>query len=146
MSQDVTQARRELIALLELMRRRSLIAIAALSLTGCATTSQQQAEMPLFGRVDCQTITGNIELEREFELAKQICLPRAEAAAVAGGNSSSRNEIVWAIDTAITRNQIGRATINSCMAEQGYLLHTRTEHDAICASLKARHQASRKRS
>jgi hypothetical protein len=130
---------------LETMRRRSLIAIAVLSLTGCATTSQQQAETPLFGRVDCQTITGNIELEREFELAQQICVPRAEAAGVAGGTSTARNELVWAIETAMTRNQISRATINSCMAEQGYLLHTRTEHEAICATLKAR-QVSRKRS
>src|SRR5687767_14385789 len=117
----------------------------AASLAGCATAKQPPEGPKIFGRVDCQRNRGNPVLEREFEQAKAICIPRAEAAATAGTaampmGSGIGGAIVSGIEQGVKGREIANATALSCMAERGYLLKTMAEHDAICVAIEAQRQ------
>ncbi|HVL73315.1 MAG TPA: lipoprotein [Beijerinckiaceae bacterium] len=127
------------------MNRVLVAAGIAVALAGC-TAAQSEGERPLFGRVDCRSIAGNAALEQEFEQAKAICLPRAEAAAVAATANMPRGyglagAIVAGIEQGMTRNQIGTSTAVSCMAEQGYLFRTPSAHEQACAAIAAERRA-----
>jgi hypothetical protein len=129
------------------MRLLILCAAAAL-IAGCAGGTFDHANIPedqkkLFSRTDCRRITGNPQLQAEFDRVKTVCLHRAEAAAAAGSapiiNSYGRGVaggIAEGIQQGMTERRIGEATIFSCMAEHGYLWRTRSEQDDVCRKLK----------
>lgn len=115
---------------------------AALLVAGCAARAnmENEADPTLWSRVDCQRISANPSLMQEFEQAKAICLPRGQAAATAGtanmpGGYGLGGAIAAGINQGITANQIGTATITSCMGENGYLLKRKSEQDAMCEAI-----------
>lgn len=113
---------------------------AAVMLGGCVQQQQPVEEQPIFGRADCQRMADNLALQQEFELARQVCVPRAEAAAIAGTTAMPVGRglggaIVSGIERGMTQNQIAMATAISCMAERGYIRRTRAEHEAACAAI-----------
>lgn len=118
------------------MRILSAIAVMML-LSGCQTT-QEQAEDPVqWGRFDCQRAADHPELTPQFEQAKLVCVNRAQAAGIAGTASMPTGygmggAIASGISAGIAQAQIQNATINSCMAEYGYMLLKRSEHVARC--------------
>lgn len=125
-------------------------AVALVALQGCATTTEtaQVADPELFGRVDCQLSVGNPKLMVEYEQAMAICKPRAEAAAVAAGSNipvgyGMGGAIASGIQRGMTEGQVGKATAISCMAERGYILRKSSEHEAVCASIKAQEKPQR---
>jgi hypothetical protein len=116
------------------------IVLLALGLGGCVT-AQAPEEPQIFGRIDCRRATDSPDVLALNEQAEAICKPRAEAAAIAGTSSMPTGRgwagaIVSGINQGITQNQIAKATVISCMAEQGYLLKTRSEHEAMCEAMK----------
>jgi hypothetical protein len=121
------------------MDRVALLAALAV-LSGCAHSQQENPDPELWGRVDCQRFADNPALEVEFDLAKTVCGHRAEAAALAGTSGMPMGHgiagaIAAGIAQGITAAQIKTATVQSCMAERGYLLKRRSEHLAICARI-----------
>lgn len=112
---------------------------AILLLAGCATNNTAAVEDPVgWGRVDCQRGDGNPVLEGQFEQAKAICLGRAQAAGLAGtagmpaGGRNLGDAIGNGIVAGVTQARISDATASSCMAEQGYLMKTRSAFEASC--------------
>jgi hypothetical protein len=93
--------------------RTSAIVLAVI-LSGCSvnTNSRMGGDLPIWGRADCQRGEGNPELLRQFDDAKAACLARGESAAAVAGTTGD----------------------SPCMNEQGYVLRTRTEHEAACRS------------
>lgn len=122
--------------------RVGLVAVlgAAVMLGGCVQQGAPQEEPKIFGRADCQRAANNPVIQQDFELARQVCLPRAEAAAVSGTTAipvghGLAGAMMSGIERGMAQNQIATATVTSCMAERGYLLRTRTEHEAACAAI-----------
>lgn len=109
----------------------------------CTTTSTPEPGSPeevVFARTDCRTITGNAALEMEYERSKQICLGRAEAAAVAATTVipvgyGIAGGIASGIQRGQAQMQVGTSTAISCMAEQGYVRRTRAEQAQACAAI-----------
>lgn len=117
------------------------IVAGSLLLASCQT-AQKPEEEQVFGRVDCQRAEGRPDIAVHYEQASAICKNRAEAAAVAGTTAIPVGQgiggaIASGIERGAAQNQIGAATAISCMAEQGYVRRTRSEHDRICTELKA---------
>lgn len=113
---------------------------AAFMLVACVPQQPPVQEQKIFGRSDCRRMADNPALQQEFEVAKQVCVPRAEAAAVAGTTamplrSGLGGAIVDGIEQGMARNQIAMSTVMSCMAERGYLFRTRADHEAVCAAI-----------
>jgi hypothetical protein len=124
------------------MRNLGIVALCA-ALGGCvANASQTPPEEPLvWGRVDCVRLADNPMAQQEFEQAKAICLSRGQAAAVAGtagmpGGRGLGGAIIAGANQGAAANQIGTATISSCMGEQGYLFKTKTDHLAMCEAIR----------
>ena len=91
---------------------RTSALIFAVMLSGCSvnTNSRISEDSPIWGRADCQRGEGNPELLRQFDDAKAACLARGDSAAAVAGTAGD----------------------SPCMNEQGYVLRTRTEHEAAC--------------
>jgi hypothetical protein len=118
----------------------SAIVVVAVQLIACAREVPPE-QQKLFSRSDCQFISGNPALEQQFELAKQVCVPRAQAAATTASSNIPMGRgmggaIAAGIEGGIVEAKVGMNTMMSCMAEQGYLLRTRTEHLEACAAIK----------
>jgi hypothetical protein len=121
------------------MRNLGIVALCA-ALGGCAAQANNAAvEDPQgWARVDCQRGLGNPVLEAQLEQAKAICTGRAQAAGLAGtagmptGGRNLGDAIGNGIVAGVTQAQITNATASSCMAEQGYLLRTRSSFEAVC--------------
>lgn len=119
------------------------VVILSVVLASCTTSSQPDgtvAEQPVWGRVDCQRISGNPKLEQEVEQHKAICMNRAEAAAIAGTTSipvgyGVGGAIASGIQRGTAQNQIAIATAKSCMGEYGYIFRTRDQHITACAAI-----------
>jgi hypothetical protein len=107
------------------LARFLLLLPAALMLGSCvASLNPPVAEdSPIWGRIDCQRGEGNPAIQAEFDEAKALCLSRGESAA------------------AVT----GAAGNNACMSEQGYILRTRSEHNAACEAVPAQKNVAKKR-
>jgi hypothetical protein len=91
---------------------RTSTIVFAVMLSGCSvnTNSRISEDSPIWGRADCQRGEGNPELVRQFDDAKAACLARGESATAVAGTAGN----------------------SPCMSEQGYVLRTRTEHEAAC--------------
>jgi hypothetical protein len=121
-----------------------ILCIAALcaGLGGCVTQAETVPDDPMiFGRADCQRAEGNPVIQQDAEQVKQICLGRAQAAAVAGtANMPAGYGLGGAIAAGIAQgaaaNQITSATVNSCMAEHGWLFKRKSEHIAMCDAIR----------
>lgn len=120
------------------MRAQLLLPVlVAIQLPACATTPAPLEEQRLWARFDCQRISQNPGLQAALEQSRAICVPRAEAAAISGTAAMPvgyglGGAIASGISQGVTGNQISRATMSSCMAEQGWTLRTLTEHEAVC--------------
>ena len=115
-------------------------------LAGCNSAPQDPNQREMFGRVDCQIISGNKKLELEYEHAKAICLPRAEAAALTASASIPVGQglggsLASGIERGTTQREVGVATAKSCMAERGYFFKKGIEHDIACGRAKPPVQA-----
>lgn len=115
--------------------------IAALAATtllcSCQTTQEQAEDPPQWGRFDCQRAADHPELLPQFEQAKLVCVNRAQAAGIAGTASMPTGyglggAIASGISAGIAQGQIQNATVNSCMAEYGYMMSKKSEHEARC--------------
>lgn len=129
--------------------RRVVLFGCALILAGCNTAQQDPSQAVVFGRIDCKVIPGNPKLETEFEHAKAICLPRAQAAAISGTAAMPvgygiGGAIASGIERGMTQRQIGELTAKSCMAEQGYFHKKRIEHDLSCGRVRPQANAAHK--
>lgn len=128
------------------MRSKLALAAAAfIAIAGCTTSGAPPTTEPkVFGRVDCQRMSGNPALENQYAQAGAICSNRAKAAAVAGTTAIQVGQGGGAIASGIQRgmaqSEIADSTALSCMAEQGYLYSTMAEHDARCTALAAAKQ------
>lgn len=127
-----------------------IIAAACALLAGCNGSQTSTAEQNIFGRVDCKRFADYPELEIEFEQAKAVCLPRAQAAAVAGTTAipvghGVGGAIASGIERGMAQREIGVSTAVSCMAERGYLFKPMSEHLAMCESQAALNKAASKR-
>lgn len=125
------------------MFRTGAVAVVAASLilAGCQTTAQQE-NPPIWGRIDCQRAVENPQLTVLFEQAKLVCQNRADAAGTAGtaGMPTGRGiggAIASGIAAGITHAQISVSTAKSCMAEYGFMLASRQEHEMRCVSVRA---------
>lgn len=131
------------------MKTIAIIAVSIL-LSACNGSQQSTQEASIFGRVDCKRLADYPELEIEFEQAKAVCLPRAQAAAVAGttaipvGNGLG-GAIASGIERGMAQREIGTSTTVSCMAERGYLYKPMSQHLAMCESQAALKKAAVKR-
>lgn len=113
------------------MRIFFIAASAALFLAGCA--NQQDIDDPkMFGRVDCKRASASADIQTQYELDKQVCLGRANAAGLSGTSAMHGYGIVGAINQSMTATSIAGSTATSCMAERNYLYARRSEHTARC--------------
>jgi hypothetical protein len=116
-------------------------ALAMVALGGCAQQKQQIEEDPMiWGRLDCRRAEVDPVIAVENERVKAVCMPRAEAAAIAGTSAMPvgygiGGAIASGISRGITSNQIATNTLASCLAKHGYLNRRRSEHDAYCAAM-----------
>jgi hypothetical protein len=99
--------------------------------------------------LDCQRAAGNPALEAEFLRLRTMCTGRAQASAIAGTaviptGRGFGGAIASGIEKGITEVQIGNAMMLSCMAEEGYLMRTRSEFEAVCPP-RPEPKAARKR-
>lgn len=127
------------------MLRVWVIGVLAVLLASCAQQVPPE-EAKVFGRVDCRRAEGNPDVVQEFEQAKAICVNRGQAAAIAGTASMPTGRgmsgaIVAGIEQGMAAGQISTATTLSCMAEQGYLIRTKAEHESACAAIEAQRAA-----
>lgn len=115
-----------------MMRTKALALIAAMGLCGCATTGIDSDDPQTWGRVDCKRAADHPELLPEFEQAKAVCfnLASANAAAASAGTQG--------LSGAVTAMQVNAGTTESCMAQRGFLLKKRSEHNAMCAAASAK--------
>jgi hypothetical protein len=121
-----------------------LMVLGALALGGCVAVPEPGSpEQKVFGRLDCRRLAEGPELRQDFSRAEAICVGRAQASAAAGSATvhpygyGLSGAIATGIEQGLTERRIGEATVISCMAEQGYLYRTRSDHEAICATLSA---------
>lgn len=125
------------------MRAAVVLAVGvAAQIMGCTQTPDPSVEQPAWARFDCRMRDDGPEIHALFEQAQAICAPRAEAAAIAGTSGMPvghglAGAIASGISSGIAQGQISRATLSSCMAEQGYTLRTRSQHDELCADIRA---------
>ena len=126
------------------MRRELFVAVLGSVLAACNASQQPPdasvPEGPIFGRTDCQIMSGNPTLTRQFEVAKEVCVNRAEAASISGTTAipvgyGVGDAIASGIQRGTAQGQIFAATIKSCMAEQGYILRMRQEHIEACSAI-----------
>lgn len=114
---------------------------ACLALTGCVANQQVAEQDPMiWGRLDCRRAEIEPVIAVENERVKAVCLPRAEAAAIAGTSAMPvgygiGGAIASGISRGIASNQIATNTLASCLAEHGYLNRRRSEHEAYCAAM-----------
>lgn len=93
-------------------------------------------------RFDCRTNHAeNPDIAAEFEQAKAICAPRAQAAGTAASAAvpmgyGMAGAISSGIQAGITQAQVSTATAQSCMAERGYTQRTQSEDEALCAATR----------
>jgi|HubBroStandDraft_6_1064221.scaffolds.fasta_scaffold111911_1 hypothetical protein len=111
--------------------------IATTLLCSCQTTEEAAQDPPLWGHIDCQRTADHPELASQFEQAKLVCFNRAQAAGVAGTASMPTGyglggAVASGISAGIAQAQIQNATVNSCMAEYGWMLTKRSDFDARC--------------
>lgn len=124
------------------MKRVIVGACVAVLLASCATPpAPGSSEEPIWFRADCKRISGNADLERQFELSKDICLNRGAAAGVASTASlpvgyGTAGAISSGMQRGLEQASVEKSTTVSCMAEQGYMLRTRAEFAAFCPSAK----------
>ncbi|MCG5237114.1 hypothetical protein [Xanthobacter oligotrophicus] len=115
-----------------MMRTKALALIAALGLCGCATAGNDGDDPQTWGRVDCKRAADHPELMPEFEQAKAVCFNLASAnAAAASANTQG-------LAGAVTAMQVNSGTAESCMAQRGFLLKRKSEHNAMCAAASAK--------
>jgi len=124
--------------------RNCVLVFATISLAGCmAQANTGQVEDPqVWGRVDCRRQEGNPEVQMLAEQAKAICSSRAQAAAISGTTAipvghGLGGAIASGIERGQAQSEISNATAMSCMAEQGYLLRTKSAHIAACDAIQA---------
>jgi hypothetical protein len=122
---------------------------AACLVAGCQTAAQREVEGKAFVRADGKRINGNPALEAQFKLDSEVCKPRAEAAALAGVQPINHGGglaggILTAVDRAETGQRIALLTVQSCMAERGYILMAKSEIDAMNAREAASRPAARR--
>ncbi|WP_162561217.1 hypothetical protein [Methylobacterium terrae] len=137
------------------MRITKIVILGGMLALGACNSARQPEEPKVYGRVDCKRAADHPELDIEMEQAKAVCLPRAEAAAVAGTTAipvgrGIGGAIASGIERGMAQRQIGEATTISCMAERGYLFKTRSEHLQMCEIMQqdkaAKARAVRRRS
>lgn len=118
------------------------VAVLCAVLGGCVTQAETVPEDPMiFGRADCQRMEGNPVIQQDAELSKQICVGRAQAAAIAGtsnmpGGHGLGGAIAAGIAQGAAASQISSATVTSCMAEHGWLFKRKSEHVAMCDAIR----------
>lgn len=108
--------------------------ILSLSLVGCA---QHVNEDQGWGRIDCKENTPPIL--KEYERARLVCVPRAEAAGVSAVANmpvgiSMSDMAVNAFQAGKNQTIVKNAEFLSCMAEHGFAASTRREWNARCIS------------
>ena len=114
---------------------------ASFALAGCVANQQVAEQDPMiWGRLDCRRAEVEPAIAVENERVKAVCLPRAEAAAIAGTSAMPvgygiGGAIASGISQGIASNQIATKTLASCLAEHGYLNRRRSEHEAYCAAM-----------
>jgi hypothetical protein len=103
-------------------------AIIAAPLTACQTTTQPPEEQRLWSRTDCQIMSGNAALQRQYETDTTLCQARARAEGLTVAATMRAGPMVTA---AVSGEVLQQAAI-ACMAERGYLLHTDAQFKARC--------------
>jgi hypothetical protein len=91
----------------------SVLTVASVLTGGCTVpinSPTPESNPPIWGRVDCQRGEGNPEIQKQFDDAKATCLARGKRADMVAGTTGG----------------------SPCMAEQGYILRTRAEHEVAC--------------
>ena len=97
----------------------SVLTVASVLTGGCTVpinSPTPESNPPIWGRVDCQRGEGNPEIQKQFDDAKATCLARGDGADMVAGTTGG----------------------SPCMTEQGYILRTRTEHEAACQGVEQR--------
>lgn len=126
------------------MNKVAIAACCGLLLAACQTVPPEQQEDPeVFGRVDCRRSANDPEVAALYQQDSAVCLGRAQAASLSGTAAMHGQGIVGGLDKAITSNNIGKATLISCMAERGYLYKRKSEHNTMCEAIAA-HKAKRR--
>lgn len=123
--------------------RTDLIAVltAAALLGGCVAQAESVPEDPLvWGRVDCQLLSGNAILQADFEQARTICVSRGQAASVATTANMPNGygmggAMVAGMNKGIAGSQVSAATVGGCMGEMGYLQKPKSQHVAMCEAI-----------
>ena len=116
------------------MRAAVVSAILVFLVSGCQTP-QNAADPEIYGRSDCKRGAANPEVARQYELDLEVCRHRGAATGEASATPLRGGGILGALDRAVTEGSVSRSTQLACMAERGYLMRKKSEHDARCAKI-----------
>ena len=96
----------------------------------------------IWGRVDCQRNNDSPAIAQEWELSRSLCTTKSKAASVAGTAAMPDGHgLVGAAmagwNQGIAERDISDNTLVSCLNERGYIFRAKSEHDRVCADIKA---------